>query len=1035
MAGSATYLLNLILNFRDNMRGGINKDIALLRQFDSQVKKSLSLVRQLEKATGKQRGTGISRTSSLTPQHQELRLMRDRTRLMQDEARLGIINQRARKDSMLAGYRSAREEIRLRRDSVGLLRDTSRHSYSGEMQELKLLREKMRLRQQSINLVNQERDALQRSMLGGAAISGAGLGLLAGVRSGMRDAGDFEASITDLRTSVTRLGSDGRVNLAQLGGEMAKLESLAIRLGNQLPGTTSDFVSGMIAAKQGGLQAQEIIDGAGEAVAHLAVVMRAAPRDIGTPFAKFGQQYGLRGQEYVQLADVMARTRGATGANPMDLIEASKYFAPRAAAPLGITGLGGATETTQLLGLLNRRGIVSEQAGTNLSTFFSRLTMQKRPQQQTLAELKKQGINLDFFDKQGKFAGVENAFTQLEKLRGLSDEKRLGYTTRLFGQEGAGVANVFTETGGKGYADFKKELASILPLQQQITAETATFNAKWESTVGTLQNIKVAAFTPMLDALKPALDLSNKVAGGVANFTKEHPGMARIGVDFITIAGGTLAVTGGVRTMTTAWRLWKITSAFSRGESLVPYLNNTSRAADAAGNSIGAATTKAGRFKNAIGNIPTAVKIGFTLMALDYTTQKVLDLMEANKDLGVANKGADSASNDAYRANLKYRDHLKRLGRPYPEKDTQFDTSLAISSLNRNNEFINALDPSRQGGWERLLTMGTNPYSSASGRRTGFFGTTHGGSQEQNEAIAANELRRRAPMVHEPDVMRGIRQWLDKQGLNQEARASADRVLKNASSTTYERVTGPGLDWIKSIQSIGKGGQGAGAQPIADQFNVLLKPTADVTTGFTNLVTPLSPLPGQFMNAGNAAESFADKLYNLDLNVPSVTYGAPSSPAAKYLGFGGGKAHGGRVVKDVTYIGGERGPELFTPGRSGYVIPNHKLGENISPARVTSQWRDELPRPIALHHNLSSLPVMRRASLRMPEVLAGGDSHVHININVPPGSQAAADPEELARIVKAELRQEIAELHRQLRSVRRHDRVGDRVLGLGEERA
>jgi hypothetical protein len=42
--------------------------------------------------------------------------------------------------------------------------------------------------------------------------------------------------------------------------------------------------------------------------------------------------------------------------------------------------------------------------------------------------------------------------------------------------------------------------------------------------------------------------------------------------------------------------------------------------------------------------------------------------------------------------------------------------------------------------------------------------------------------------------------------------------------------------------------------------------------------------------------------------------------------FGGFKAMGGPVTSGTSYIVGEQGPELFTPGRNGSITPNHALG-------------------------------------------------------------------------------------------------------------
>jgi hypothetical protein len=44
------------------------------------------------------------------------------------------------------------------------------------------------------------------------------------------------------------------------------------------------------------------------------------------------------------------------------------------------------------------------------------------------------------------------------------------------------------------------------------------------------------------------------------------------------------------------------------------------------------------------------------------------------------------------------------------------------------------------------------------------------------------------------------------------------------------------------------------------------------------------------------------------------------------LGFGGGRAMGGPVSSGTAYVVGEKGPELFVPGKSGTIIPNGSGG-------------------------------------------------------------------------------------------------------------
>ena len=50
------------------------------------------------------------------------------------------------------------------------------------------------------------------------------------------------------------------------------------------------------------------------------------------------------------------------------------------------------------------------------------------------------------------------------------------------------------------------------------------------------------------------------------------------------------------------------------------------------------------------------------------------------------------------------------------------------------------------------------------------------------------------------------------------------------------------------------------------------------------------------------------------------------APKLAGTGGGGGKAIGGPVQANQSYVVGERGPEMFIPSRSGSIVPNNKMG-------------------------------------------------------------------------------------------------------------
>ena len=78
--------------------------------------------------------------------------------------------------------------------------------------------------------------------------------------------------------------------------------------------------------------------------------------------------------------------------------------------------------------------------------------------------------------------------------------------------------------------------------------------------------------------------------------------------------------------------------------------------------------------------------------------------------------------------------------------------------------------------------------------------------------------------------------------------------------------------------------------------------------------------------ASNTLRNLADIMlrFGLQTFLGGLGGGNPSSIFTKL--FGGERASGGTVTGGRSFVVGERGPELFTPGRSGSIAPNKSLG-------------------------------------------------------------------------------------------------------------
>src|ERR1044072_874125 len=118
----------------------------------------------------------------------------------------------------------------------------------------------------------EEFESLRRGIGRDLAIGGIGIATLDMLKKGVDKAGDFQSAITELRLAIEEASKDGSVDLEKLNNQMARFSALGMRLGNELPGTTKDFVDMFVALKQAGIQTETILGGAGVSVAHLAVL-------------------------------------------------------------------------------------------------------------------------------------------------------------------------------------------------------------------------------------------------------------------------------------------------------------------------------------------------------------------------------------------------------------------------------------------------------------------------------------------------------------------------------------------------------------------------------------------------------------------------------------------------------------------------------------------------------------------------------------------------------------------------------------------
>jgi hypothetical protein len=105
-------------------------------------------------------------------------------------------------------------------------------------------------------------------------------------------------------------------------------------------------------------------------------------------------------------------------------------------------------------------------------------------------------------------------------------------------------------------------------------------------------------------------------------------------------------------------------------------------------------------------------------------------------------------------------------------------------------------------------------------------------------------------------------------------------------------------------------------QSIAEQFLDMAAQIIAKWIQMTILNSVLQLFPGGTAVAGGLGSVSANVAAYSGTGIEGINIGT----------FGGGRANGGPVSSGQMYMVGERGPELFVPGRSGSIVPNDKMG-------------------------------------------------------------------------------------------------------------
>ena len=258
----------------------------------------------------------------------------------------------------------------------------------------------------------------------GAGMAAAGAATGAALTVPVSAYAQAEDSATQLQVALMRAGST-------VPPEFQKINDLAMKLGDRLPGTTADFQDMMTMLSRQGISAQSILGGMGEAAAYLGVQLKKAPTEAAEFAAKMQDATRTTEKDMLALMDVIQRTY-YLGVDDSNMLNGFAKLSP-AMDTIKQKGLEGAKALAPLLVMADQAGMAGEASGNAFRKIFQ-MGMDKKK----IAKANK-GLapaqQLDFTDGKGEFGGLDKMFQQLDKLKGLT-------TCLLYTSDAADICSV-----------------------------------------------------------------------------------------------------------------------------------------------------------------------------------------------------------------------------------------------------------------------------------------------------------------------------------------------------------------------------------------------------------------------------------------------------------------------------------------------------------------------------------------------------------------------------------------------------------------
>lgn len=362
--------------------------------------------------------------------------------------------------------------------------------------------------------VSRELDTMNRSLNAGVkALAVTGFAA-AKFRPAVGDAAELQQAMLQVKRNI--IGSVDSVQ--QLREQLGLVRETATEVSSTAPLSAADVIGIQNSLLKAGLDIGDIIgkNGAAAAATALATLSETAPDVVGDALANLGTQFKLKGNQFGEAADWLARVDDAAATSLPMLLQGVRMSGASAAA-MNIE----LKDTVTALGVLSPLG---ERAGSSFDGFLRGLKGSK------------------FAFENGKFIGLEASIDRLkEKMAALpNDQQRLIVLQKQFGDEGGRAAQTFLNAA-KGFREIEESADATISLTRKMEIDLEGYNRKVEALAGSWKTMRGTLFSSALQPMGQFVDLVNSAVSGVTDLANKSPA---VGKTISALVGGGIAAGG-----------------------------------------------------------------------------------------------------------------------------------------------------------------------------------------------------------------------------------------------------------------------------------------------------------------------------------------------------------------------------------------------------------------------------------------------------------------------------------------------------------